>query len=232
MAAALCDQSQPAGRRHWAADGRWAKIPGNFQWWRDEEGRVAGYPAGHLAAIHGWTHGLRTTYEAEWVALRKAKGDAVATFVKKRCHLFATAPEHLTGAKGTVFWDYQNVPLKVGITDLTGKKVTFTCDNYLQVINLAFARYLTRTREFKRRFGRFGPTRVNLAYRSGEGWLKQPLAGYVGHRHPELVIAYAPRGDGRDDDNAPEPDGASIDSLSDQETARTRSRSPRGRAPM
>ena len=35
MAAALYDQSQPAGRRHWAADGRWVKIPGNFKWWRD-----------------------------------------------------------------------------------------------------------------------------------------------------------------------------------------------------
>ena len=106
MAAALYDQSQLAGRRHWAADGRWVKIPGNFKWWRDEEDRIAGYPAGHLAAIHGWTHGLRITCEAEWVALSKAKSDAVATFVKKRGHLFATAPEHLTGAEGTVFWNY------------------------------------------------------------------------------------------------------------------------------
>ena len=54
-------------------------------------------------------------------------------------------PEQLVGAEGTVFWDYQSIPLKVGITDLTGKKVTFTCDNYLQVINLAFAHYLIRT---------------------------------------------------------------------------------------
>ena len=100
------------------------------------------------------------------------------------------------------------------------------------MINLAFAHYLIRTREFKRRFGRFDPTRVNLVYRSGEGWLKQPLAGYVGYRHSELVIAYAPRGDGHDDDNAPEPDGASVDSLSDQVRARARSRSPRGRAPV
>ena len=153
MAAALYDQSRPAGRRHREADGRWVKIPGNFKWWRDEEDRIAGYPAGHLAAIHGWTHGLRITYEAEWVALRKASSDAVANFAKKRGHLFATAPEHLSGAECTVFWDYQNVPLKVGITDLTGKRVTFTCDNYLQVINLAFAHYLARTREFKRRFG-------------------------------------------------------------------------------
>ena len=99
--------------------------------------------------------------------------------MKKRGHLFATPPEQLAGAEGTVFWDYQNVPLKVGITDLTGKRVTFTCNNYLQVINLAFARYLTRTREFKRRFGRFDPTRVNLVYRSGEGWLKQLLEGYT-----------------------------------------------------
>ena len=53
MAAALYDQSQPPGRRHWAADGRWVGIPGNFRWWRDEEDRVAGWPAGHLAAIHG-----------------------------------------------------------------------------------------------------------------------------------------------------------------------------------
>ena len=221
-------QSQPAGGRHWAADGRWVKIPGNFKWWRDEEDRVAGYPAGHLAAYHGWTHGLCITYGAEWVALRKAKSDAVATFVKKCGHLFATAPEHLTGAEGTVFWDYQNVPLKVGITDPTGKKVTFTCDNYLQVINLVLAHYLTRTREFKRRFGRFDPTRANLVYRSGEGWLKQPLAGYVAYRHSELIIAYAPRGDGRDDDNAPESDGTSVDSLPDQKRARARSRSPRG----
>ena len=150
--------------------------------------------------------------------------------MKKRGHLFATPPEQLAGAEGTVFWDYQNVPLKVGITDLTGKRVTFTCNNYLQVINLAFARYLTRTREFKRRFGRFDPTRVNLVYRSGEGWLKQPLEGYIGYRHAGLIIAYAPRGDGCDDDNAPVPDGASVDPLSDQERARARSRSPRGRA--
>ena len=117
---------------------------------------------------------------------------AIAAFVKKRGHLFATPPEQLAGAEGTTFWDYQNVPLKVGITDLTGKKVTFTCNNYLQVINLAFAHYLTRTCEFKRRFGRFDPTRVNLVYRSGEEWLKQPREGYIGYRHTELIIAYAP----------------------------------------
>ena len=113
----------------------------------------------------------------------------MANFVQKRGHLFATPPEHLAGSEGTVFWDYQDVPLKVGITDPTGKKVTLTCKSYLQVINLAFAHYLTRTRGFKRRFGRFDPTRVNLVFRSVEGWLKQPLAGYVGYRHSELVIA-------------------------------------------
>ena len=139
------------------------------------------------------------------MALRKTKGDAVAAFVKKRGHLFATPPENLAGAGCTTFWDYQDVPLKVGITDLRGRKVTFTCNNYLQVINLAIAHYLTRTREFKRRFGRFDPTRVNLVYRSGEGWLKRPLEGYIGYRHTELIIAYALRGDGRDDDNAPAP---------------------------
>ena len=101
--------------------------------------------------------------------LRKTKSDAVAAFVKKRGHLFATPPENLAGAKGTTFWDYQNVPLKVNITDLRGRKVTFTCKYYLQVLNLAFAHYLTRSREFKRRFGRFDPTRINLVYRSGEG---------------------------------------------------------------
>ena len=117
--------------------------------------------------------------------------------------------------------------MKVSITDFRGRKVTFTCKNYLQVLNLAFAHYLTCSRDFTRRFGRFDPTRVNLVYRSGEGWLKQPLEGYIGYRHPELIIAYSPRGGGRDDDNAPEPDGASVDSLSDQERARARSRSPR-----
>ena len=121
----------------------------------------------------------------------------------------------------------QNVPLKVDITDLRGRKVTSTCKNHLQILNLAFAHYFTRSREFKRRFGRFDPTRVNLVYRSGAGWLHQPLDGYVGYRHAELLVAYAPRGDGRDDDAAPEPDGASVDSLSDQERARARSRSPR-----
>ena len=165
------------------------------------------------------------------MALRKTKSDAVAAFVKKRGHLFATPPENLAGAGGTTFWDYRNVPLKVGITDLRGRKVTFTCKNYSQVLNLAFAHYLTRSREFKRRFGRFDPTRVNLVYRSGEGWLKQPLEGYIGYRHTELIVACAPREDGRDDDNSPEPDGASVDALSDQERARARSRSPRGRAP-
>ena len=70
MAAALYDQSQPAGRRRWAADGCWVEIPGDFRWWLDGEDRVVGWPAGHFAAIHGWTHGLRITYEAEWVALR------------------------------------------------------------------------------------------------------------------------------------------------------------------
>ena len=97
----------------------------------------------------------------------------------------------------------------------------------MQILNLAFAHYLTRSRAFKRRFGRFDPTRVNLVYRSGEGWLHQPLEGYVGYRHAELLVTYAPRGDGRDDDAAPESDNASADSLSDQERARARSRSPR-----
>ena len=91
---------------------------------------------------------------------------------------------------------------------------------------------MTRAREFKRRFGRFDPTRVNLFYRAGEKCVKQPMAGYVTYRHSELIIAYAPRGGGRDDDNAPESDGASVGSLSDQEKARARSRSPRGRAPV
>ena len=97
----------------------------------------------------------------------------------------------------------------------------------MQILSLAFAHYPTRSREFKRRFGRFDPTRVNLVYRSGAGWLHQPLEGYVGYRHAELLVTYAPRGDGRDDDAAPEPDGASVDSLSDQGRARARSRSPR-----
>ena len=86
--------------------------------------------------------GLRIICEAAWVAFRKRKSDAVAAFVKKRGHLFATPLENLTGAEGATFWDYQNVPLKVDITDLRDRKVTFTCKNYLQVLNLAFAHYV------------------------------------------------------------------------------------------
>jgi hypothetical protein len=224
---ALYDQTQPPGSRNWAADGRWVEIPSGFRWWRDEEDRIAGWPAGHLAAIHGWTHGLHITNADEWMALRKQKSEEVADFFAKNHHLFATPLRSLTGAEGTTFWDYQNVPLKVDVTDLKGRKVTFICKNHLQILNLAFAHYLTRSRAFKRRFGRFDPTRVNLVYRSGEGWLHQPLEGYVGYRHAELLVTYAPRGDGRDDDAAPESDNASADSLSDQERARARSRSPR-----
>ena len=110
MVAALYDQSQPPGRRHWAADGRWVEIPVNFRWWRDGEDRIAGWPAGHLAAIHGWTHGFRITYEAEWVALRKTKSAAVAAFIKKRGHLFATPPENLAGAEGTTFGTTRTSP--------------------------------------------------------------------------------------------------------------------------
>ena len=77
------------------------KIPGNFRWWRDNEDRVAGYPARHLAVYHGWTHGFRITYEADWVALRKVRSDAVATFLQEG----AMEGERFRGAEGMVFWD-------------------------------------------------------------------------------------------------------------------------------
>ena len=172
MAGALYDQIQPAGCRNWSADGRWVHIPANFRWWRDEEDRIAGWPAGHLAAIHGWTHGLAITSDARWTALRKAKSDAVANLFRESGHLFATPLHQWAGLEGRVFWDvtsgYDFVPIKIGVTDLAGRKVTFTCDNPLQVINLAFAHFLTRTRAFKHRFGRFDPTRVHLIYRAGD----------------------------------------------------------------
>ena len=251
MAGALYDQIQPAGCRNWSADGRWVHIPANFRWWRDEEDRIAGWPAGHLAAIHGWTHGLAITSDARWTALRKAKSDAVANLFRESGHLFATPLHQWAGLEGRVFWDvtsgYDFVPIKIGVTDLAGRKVTFTCDNPLQVINLAFAHFLTRTRAFKHRFGRFDPTRVHLIYRAGDQWVKQPLAGYVDYRHAELTVAYAPRGSNHGVyaprhvrvDPIPDTGNASDASISDQEDApttttfrtATRSRSPRRRAP-
>ena len=248
----LYDQIQPAGCRNWSADGRWVHIPANFRWWRDEEDRIAGWPAGHLAAIHGWTHGLRITSGARWTALRKVKSDGVADFFRESGHLITTPLNQLAGAEGRVFWDvtsgYNFVPIKVAVTDLAGRRVTFTCDNpALQVINLAFAHFLTRTRGFKRRFGRFDPTRVHLIYRAGDQWVKQPLAGWVDYRHAELTVAYAPRGANHGAyaprhvqvDDVLEADNASVGSISDQETepttttsrAATRSRSPRRLAP-
>ena len=53
------------------------------------------------------------------MALRKQKSEEVADFFEKSRHLFATLLRSFAGAEGTTFWDYQNVPLKVDITDLS-----------------------------------------------------------------------------------------------------------------
>ena len=214
-------QLQPRGGLNWAADGRWVRLPLNWQ-----------HPGDENAVLHGWSRGMRVTHRAEWERLRQARAAFLADLPN---------PEIMPD----LWYDFHTVPCMIPMTDaFTGRTVTFVTRTYLRLKDLAFAHYLTRNRRFKRRFGEFDAGRITLTSPDGQVW---PMAhpGRVGpsswtyanrHHGVGLVVHYAPLGpgpDGRswDTDDDPDSGETSQASLSPPRTRRSsRSRSARRNA--
>ena len=110
------------------------------------------------------------------------------------------APLRATHVEEPTWFNYLTVPLMVPITDMRGRTVTFTCRTYLPLTGLAFAHYLTRSRGFKARFGKFDASRVTLTDVNGnvvplmvthpnatggpQPSVEVPLRGPPHHLHP------------------------------------------------
>ena len=210
-------QMQPRGGLNWAADGRWVRLPVNWQ-----------HPGEANFALHGWSRGMRVTHRAAWERLRDGYGDFLASL---------EPPEVMT----ELWYDYLTVPLMLPVTDLRGRTVTFTTRNTIRLKDLAFAHYLTRNRRFKRRFGAYDGSRVTMTSPDGRVWplrfpdRQGPEQWTYADRHHGvgLRIHYAPLGagpDGRawDSDEEPDSGNTSDASLSPPRTRRSsRSRSAR-----
>ena len=108
-------QMQPRGGLNWAADGRWVRLPVNWQ-----------RPGEENAALHGWSRGMRITHRAAWERLRQIRRDFLAGLPQ---------PEIMPD----LWYDYHTVPLMIPVTDFLGRTVTFTSRNTVLLKDLAFA---------------------------------------------------------------------------------------------
>ena len=210
----LMSQVQPRNGMNWAADGRWVKVPDAF------------LPPGD-ARRHGWSRGLRITRPEGWHRRLRDRNERMA-------------PLRATHVEEPTWFNYLTVPLMVPITDMRGRTVAFTCRTYLPLTGLAFAHYLTRSRRFKARFGKFDASRVTLTDVNGN---IVPLmvthantTGGTVNNHNQasryhfvgIRITYAPLPGGWIEDDAPDSGGTSDESITPPRVRRrSRSRSPR-----
>ena len=213
----LMSQVQPRNGVNWAANGRWVKVPDAF------------LPPGD-ARTHGWSRGLRITRPEGWHRRLRDRNERVA-------------PLRATHVEEPTWFNYLTVPFMVPITDMRGRTVTFTCRTYLPLTGLAFAHYLTRSRGFKARFGKFDASRVTLTDVNGNVvplMVTHPnTTGGTVNNHNQasryhfvgLRITYTPLPGGWIEDDAPDSGGTSDESITPPRVRRrSRSRSSRSLA--